>query len=117
MQEQEINMRYEYYQCSRVPNIRTVYISLLFLVYGVLLGSALFMAFKTRKIQIKGLNDAKYITAIVYISSLTLVIYIVIYFAFGHRVNTFPGVAMGIILVTATVIQGLVYIPKVHLSI
>ena len=96
-----------------MPGIRIVYFSLLLLAVAILLGSALFMAFKTRKIQIKDLNDAKFITAIVYVTSLSLLIYAIVRFILEKRVNTYPAVAMAVTLISATIVQGLVYIPKV----
>ena len=112
-QELSINKHYNFYLCNRVPYSRTVTVVFLFAIAGILLGSALFMAFKTRKVKVKNLNDAKYITAIVYISSLTTLLNIVITFTIRNRVNSFPAVLSGLNMVTATGVLLLVFLPKV----
>ena len=113
MQEREINEHYEYYTCDHVPYVRTITICLLFGIVGILLGCALFMAFKTRKVRIKGLNDAKYITAIVFISSLSVLMFVIFTFTLDGHVDAYPAARTGIILISMTIILGLVFIPKV----
>ncbi len=71
------------------------------------------MAVKTRKVQIKGLNDAKYIAAIVYISSFQFLIHIIVTFTLGNKVDTFPAVLTMFVLLGTMALQGLLFIPKV----
>ncbi|XP_064388319.1 gamma-aminobutyric acid type B receptor subunit 1-like isoform X2 [Halichondria panicea] len=110
--EQKINTKYEYYICRRVPNLRTITISIIFGIIAILLCCALFMAVKTRKVQIKGLNDAKYIAAIVYISSFQFLIHIIVTFTLGNKVDTFPAVLTMFVLLGTMALQGLLFIPK-----
>ena len=72
------------------------------------------MAIKTRKVHIKGLNDAKYITAIVYVTSLGSIIHIVFTFTLKTRVDTFPAALTGCFMLVITVTLGLVFVPKVR---
>ena len=105
---------YEFYVCSRVPYTRTLFSGLVVGVIGLFLLCALFMAFKTRKVQIKGLNDAKYITAIVYIASLVEVISIIIIVSLRSHVNIFPASLSGVFMIVATFVLIIVFLPKVR---
>ena len=71
------------------------------------------MAFKTRKIHIKGLNDAKYIAAIVYASTLAKIAIIIITSTLRSHVNTYPAVLNAVYILLETIILTLVFIPKV----
>ena len=76
-------------------------------VIGVLL------AFSIRKVKIKGLNDSREISAIIYITSIILVLVITITMAFGEYVNVSGGVfALGV-STASTVVLGFLFIPKV----
>lgn len=76
-------------------------------VIGVLL------AFSIRKVKIKGLNDSKEISAIIYITSVLLVVVITITMALGDYVNVNSGVfALGV-STASTVVLGFLFIPKV----
>ncbi len=116
MQEREIDTQYEFYSCSRVPNSRTVTLTILYGTIAVLQVCALFMAVKTRKVQIKGLNDAKYIAAIVYLASLGSLIQLIGIFTLRNRVNTFPAVVVTSAVLVTMIMQGLIFIPKVHFA-
>ena len=113
MQDARIDTRYEFYTCSRVPNARIIFSGVIFGFVCILMACALFMAIKTRKVHIKELNDAKYITAIVYVTSLGSMIHIVCTFTLRTRVDTFPAALTGIFMLLITVVLGLVFVPKV----
>jgi len=114
MQDQGINTTYHYYSCDnlRVPTIRRVTIILIFSLVTILLCCALFMAIKTRKVHIKGLNDAKYIAAIVYVSSLGSVAYIIISYTISG-VSIHPPVITSSVMLTHAINLSLTFIPKV----
>ena len=78
---------------------------------------ALLMAIKTRKVHIKGLNDAKYIIAIVYVSSIGSMAHIILNFTLRSRVDTFPAALTGSFMLLITVVLCLVFIPKVRLEV
>ena len=80
---------------------------------GLLQLVAMFMAFHTRRVKIKVLNDSKQIAIIVYVNSIILALLTVVEFALSryHEVHTaLFGLAM---LVEATVFLSLVFLPKV----
>ena len=75
--------------------------------------AAIYFAFMSRKIRVKALNDSKEIAAIIYITSLLLVIS-AFGFWIGLRYLNTSTVVFGLAqLLTATVILGLLFIPKV----
>ena len=71
------------------------------------------LAFQTRKVKIPILNDSKYVAALIYISSLVLVVLLLITFAVSEYLNTIAGVFYGGILILATCFLGFIFVPKV----
>ena len=87
----------------------------LYLYLAILQAAALVLAFKIRKVEIKVLNDSKEISAIVYITTvidveLILVSTLLHNYRTGRLLLYYGG-----ILIMATVIVGLIYIPKVFI--
>ena len=74
---------------------------------------ALVFAFATRKVKVKGLDDSKYITAAIYVTSIVLAVTIVTTYSLKDFVNTFPALFCTGFLTGTTVILGLVFVPKV----
>ena len=74
---------------------------------------AMFLAFGIRKVKVKGLNDSLYIAAIIYITSILLVVIIVVSLLLNSQLNAFIGVVGASIFIATTVILGLVFVPKV----
>ena len=74
---------------------------------------ALVLAFSTRKVKVKGLNDAKYIAAAIYITSIVLAVIIVATYALNDFVNAFPALFCIGFFVGTTSILALVFVPKV----
>ena len=64
----------------------------------------LVLAFSTRKVKIKGLNDAKYILAAIYVSSIVLAVIIVSTYSLKNLVNIFAAVFCTGFFVGTTVI-------------
>lgn len=75
---------------------------------------ALVLALLTRKVKVKGLDDAKYIAAMVYIISLAILVLAICYFTIrGTLMNTFIGLYSAVIVATSTIILAVVFIPTV----
>ena len=74
---------------------------------------AILFAFSTRKVKVKGLDDAKYIAIAVYVTSIVTAIFIVATYTLYDYRNALSVVLSIGILVGATVILMLVFIPKV----
>ena len=74
---------------------------------------AVILAFSIRKVKIKGLNDSKEISAIVYITSIILVLTIVMTLALRDFINVSGTVNAVGYSTAATVVLGFIFIPKV----
>ena len=113
-QDAGVYTHYVFYTCSRVSFARNLFCGIIIGVLGLFLTCALFMAFKTRKVKIKGLNDAKYITAIVYFSTLNEVLVVIVIATLRSHVNLFPVALTGIFMIVATFALVAVFLPKVR---
>ena len=71
------------------------------------------MAFHTRKVKIKALNDSKEIAAIIYINSIMLAILAVTEFALQEYHDVYAAVFGLALLIEATLFLGLIFVPKV----
>lgn len=76
---------------------------------------ALYYAFQTRKVKVKGLNDAKYTAMVVYIVTTLLVVAVAGRFIFINYITLYSTFYGGSALITATTILGVMFIPKVYL--
>ena len=75
---------------------------------------ALVLAFSIRKVKVKGLDDAKYIAAATYVTSIVLAVIIVATYSLKDFVNAFPTLFCTGFLIGTTFILGLVFVPKVR---
>ena len=98
-------------------NGRVVLYALLYGYKGLLQVISLILAFGTRKVKVKGLNDSKYIAAAIYITSIVLAVTTVSTYTLMDYVNAYPAVVgMGFLLGT-TMILGLVFVSRVSIYI
>ncbi len=100
------------YQCY-TETIQTVYITLTFVYLAILQIIGIVLAIQTRKIKIKLLNDSKYISAVIYISSIALFFTGSIVLIPDHLINVEEAIYSGSILFATTFFLALVFIPKV----
>ena len=75
---------------------------------------ALYFAFQTRKVKVKGLNDAKYIAITVYVTTTVIVVVLVTSFSLSAYVNVYAIMNSAGIWVDATLILGFIFVPKVR---
>lgn len=80
---------------------------------GLLTSITLILAFRTRKVKVKGLDDSKYITASVYVTSVSLGIVVISVFSLPDFLNTYAGVVGAAYYLSTTTILILVAVPKV----
>lgn len=81
---------------------------------GLLQLLALLLAFRTRKIKVKGLEDAKSIIAAVYVSTVGLVLLAIsTYFLKGEYVNVYVVVRGISVVVITSIMVALIFIPIV----
>ena len=74
---------------------------------------ALILAFSIRKVKVKGLDDAKYVGAAIYVTSIVLAVIIVATYTLKDVINGFAGLFCTGFLVGNTVILILVFVPLV----
>ena len=97
-----------------INNSAIVWLSISYAYKGLLQILAMFMAFHTRKVKIKALNDSKEIAIIIYINSITLSLLALVEFALNvyHEVY---AILFGLaVLVGATLFLILLFTPKVY---
>ena len=71
------------------------------------------LAFQTRKVKVKVLNDSKWIAAIIYSSSLCVIIVILSEFTLAGFIDAKTALLNGSVLITTTIFLTMVFIPKV----
>ena len=75
------------------------------------------LAFQTRKVRIPILNDSKSVTALIYISSIVLVVIVLITFILRGYLNVSAAMFYGGIILLATIFLIFIFIPKVIMVI
>ena len=76
--------------------------------------AGLFLAFETRKVKIKSLNDSRFITMSVYGTVIVSVTLTPIGFLLQHFPNAQYGIIGIMILTSTSLILGLTFVTKVH---
>ena len=94
--------------------VRTVFIAILYGYKGLLQLIALLLAFRTRSVRVKGLDDPKYIVSTVYITSIGIVVIAMATFALREYLNVYTAIVCIALFFSTAVILGLVFIPKVN---
>ena len=105
--------QYSLYVCK--SNGQVILYAILYGYKGFLQIFPLLLAFRTRKVKVKGLDDSKYIAAAIYVTSIVLAVTTVSTYTLIDYVNVYPAVVgMGFLLGT-TMILVLVFVPRVRL--
>ena len=111
---QELGIVTDYYTYVCSSKARNIFLGILYGYKMILQIIALLLAFSTRKVKVKGLDDSKYIAAAIYVTSIVLAVIIVATYSLNEFVNAFPALFCTGFLIGTTVILGLVFIPKVR---
>ena len=102
------------YICDSIA--RDIFLSILYGYKMVLQIIALVLAFATRKVKVKGLDDTKFIVITIYVTSIVLALIILATYSLKEVINGFAGLFCTGFLVGTTVILGLVFVPLVSKS-
>ena len=95
---------------------RNIALGILYGYKAALQTVAFIFSFSIRKVRVKGLNDAKYIAAAVYVTSIVTAIIIVSLYSLKTFLNLYAALfGLGFFIGT-TVILVLVFVPKVTLQ-
>ena len=99
------------YICSSTG--RDIFLGVLYGYKMVLQIIALVLAFTIRKVKVKGLNDAKYIAAAIYVTSIVLTVIIVSTYSLKEFINGFAALFCTGFFIGTTFILGIIFVPKV----
>ena len=99
------------YTCISTTTV--IWLAVSYAYKGLLQLVAMFMAFHTRRVKIKALNDSKEIAVIVYINSIILVLLAVVEFTLNTYHDVYAAVFDLGLMVGATLFLTIVFIPKV----
>ena len=110
----QIGQRIEYCVYICTSNTVLIWQGIVFGYKALLQIVAIFLAFGTRKVTIEGLNDAKYIAGIIYVTSIVLAVLIVSFVTLDVYLNALAAMYSTGFTVLATLIMGFVFIPKVR---
>ena len=102
---------YDVFVC--LNNNAIIWLAISYAYKGLLQLVAMFMAFHTRRVKIKALNDSKEIAVIIYINSITLALLVVVEFALYKYHDTYAALFGLALLVGATIFLTLIFIPRV----
>ena len=104
---------YFFYQCSSHSWIRYFMQAVIFTCMCILHVVALCLAFKTRKVKVKGLNDAKYAAVVVYITTFLMLLTLLIAFTLSNHITAYAAVFGGGMWIGCTIILAIIFVPKV----
>lgn len=108
-------MVYVTYQCDKTDGgYGDIWLAITYVYFGLLQLIGIILAVQTRKVQIKVLNDSKFVTALIYMSSILLLLLGVVVYLFGSYINAVEIVFSGAFLLSATTFACLSFIPKVR---
>ena len=96
--------------------IRSIFRAILYSYKGVLQLIALLLAFRTRNINVKGLDDAKYIISTVYITTIGIVVITMTSFVLREFLIVYTAIMSLTLFFATAVILGLIFIPKVTID-
>lgn len=113
-QEQNVTVQYFVYVCTS-ETISIAYQAVILVWLFMLQVVGIVLAFETRKVKIKVLNDAKYVTVIIYVCSIVLVVYILATLALSSYLHSGAVLINSVVLIGSYVFLGLNFIPKVCL--
>ena len=100
------------WQCYSDNNSNITNIAI-FLYLALVQVAAIVLAIQTRRVKVKVLNDSKYIVALIYISSVVLLLLIIVTFIQGALINVNEMLVSGALLISTTAFLSLTFIPKV----
>ena len=111
--DQANGISYNYFIFVCLNNSAIVWLSISYAYKALLQIVAMFMAFHTRRVKIKALNDSKEIAIIIYINSITLSLLAFVEFALNSYHEVYAALFGLALMVGATLFLTLLFIPKV----
>ena len=106
-----IILQFFFYLCD--SKSRDIALGVLYGYKAVLQVAALVFSFSIRKVKVKGVNDAKYVAAAVYVTSIVTAVIFVSLYSLKTFVNLYAALFSLGFFIGTSVILVLVFIPKV----
>ena len=113
-QEYGIGINYENPVCDSPRSI--IWIGIVFFEKFLVQAAAVFFAIRTRKVKIKVLNDAKWISVIIYVTSFVLAVMLIGVFALNDFLNSDAAVYSAGLIIVSLLVLCILFIPKVSMS-
>ena len=86
----------------------------IFAYLAVLQLVGIILSFQTRKVKVQGLRDSTYVAAIIYVSSIVLIVLALVTFSLRTYINIGNGILVAGIFLLTTVFLAFIFIPKVN---
>ena len=101
--------------CYDSASLSFFWLILIYIYLGILQLLGTVLSFQTRRIKYNiGLRDSKYITAIIYISSIVLAMLALVTFSLRTYINIGTGIFVSGYFILTTIFLALIFIPKVY---
>ena len=110
---QELQVSTDHMIYLNESKIHYIFIAILYGYKCLLQLIALLLAFRTRNIKVKGLDNAKFIISTVYITTIGIVLIAMASYLLREYLNIYTAVMTLSLFFSTSVIIGLVFIPKV----
>ena len=111
---QESNVLVEHYNLVCEGKKSIIWIGVMFFYIIATQLVAVYLAFRTRKVKIKALNDAKYLAFIIYSSTVTITVMIIGAISLRDFLHADAAVFSTGVLLFTSLILGLLFVPKVN---
>ena len=111
-QDDGITINYCAWECYNSP-LPFIWLALEYGYMGLLQIAAVILAFTTRRVKIKVLNDSKSVAVIIYTTSVVLVALVIISFTLDSYIVVTEILFSGGIMLATTVFLAFIFIPKV----
>ncbi|CAI8043788.1 Gamma-aminobutyric acid type B receptor subunit 2 [Geodia barretti] len=102
----------EFYTYICNSNGRKIFLGILYGYKSLLQILSLFLAFATRRVKVKGLNDTKAVAGAVYVTSITFTVLFVSTYSVVEYINVYAAIFSVALFVGTSAILVLLYIPK-----
>ena len=119
LQDDQFEVREHFFVlvCYESASLSFFWRILIFIYLGILQLLGIVLSFQTRRVKYTGLRDSKYITAIIYISSIVLAVLALVTFSLRTHINTGTGIFVSGYFILTTVFLSLIFIPKVIVNV
>lgn len=112
VERDESNVLVEHYNLVCEGKKSIIWIGVMFFYIIATQLVAVYLAFRTRKVKIKALNDAKYLAFIIYSSTVTITVMIIGAISLRDFLNADAAVFSTGVLLFTSLILGLLFVPK-----